>query len=82
MSFIEEIYDSFKQTNADNRFVVIGMNCAYFEGVKSIDKLTNSLIILQMKKQKLGIEGTNLTIKKYCSGDVSIKGQIAKVALI
>ena len=66
--------------NADgisfNRCTIVPAGGGYFEGVKSVGDFTPTRIVVCFPKEQVAIEGENLSIKKYCDGDLQIDGKI------
>jgi hypothetical protein len=54
----------------------------YFQGVKSVGDFSSERIILYFPKLELEIEGQNLSIAKYCDGDLRLAGKIVSVRLM
>ncbi len=83
MSFIENILESLglnEELNGQfSKITIIGEVAGYFENVKSIKKYSKEEIILLIKKQMVKISGEELTIKKYCEGDLAICGKIKSI---
>ena len=48
----------------------------YFEGVKTVGDFTPERIVLYFPKESIEIEGENLSIGKYCDGDLHLLGKI------
>ena len=48
----------------------------YFEGVKTVGDFTPERIVLYFPKESIEIEGENLSIGKYCDGDLRLLGKI------
>jgi len=73
------LYDEiFKNTDG-----LLGAKCifaprggGYFEGVKSVGDFSSERIVLCFAKEQLEIEGEELSIKKYCDGDLQLSGRI------
>ena len=80
MAFIENIFDSLGFENANAFKVTLLGNCGgYFENVSDIRSYSSEEIVLAFKKCILTVTGENLTVKKYCMGDVAVCGKITKI---
>jgi hypothetical protein len=75
MRLYEEI---FKNTDGASftRCTFIPKGGGYFEGVKSVGDFSPERIIVHFPRETVEIEGQNLSIKKYCDGDLQLAGQI------
>ena len=59
-----------------SRCVLIVGGGGYFEGVKTVGDFTPERIVLYFPKEMVEIEGENLSIGKYCDGDLRLLGTI------
>ncbi len=78
------LYDEiFKNTDgaALSRCVFIPNGGGYFEGVKSVGDFSSERVLVCFPKTQVSVEGENLTIKKYCDGDLQLAGRIYAVRL-
>ena len=86
MSFINEIKNCFKSeelpVEPTYRAVLFGDGAAYFENVRAIVGFSQEEIILSLKRGGLKLTGENLSVKKYCSGDVAVCGKIKVIERI
>ncbi len=75
MRLYEEI---FKNTDgaAFARCTFIPKGGGYFEGVKAVGDFSPERVVLHFPRETVEIEGENLSIKKYCDGDLQLIGQI------
>lgn len=82
MSFLDNVFNCFESSSSLlplPKIVLIGDRSGYFEGVKSIGSYSEKEIVLFTKLGKTTIIGTNLTINKFCEGDVVICGKILTI---
>lgn len=61
------------------RATILGGCAGYFENVKGIKSFSKTEIILYLKKGELTVSGENLSINKFCLGDLMICGNITCV---
>ncbi|MBR2646342.1 MAG: YabP/YqfC family sporulation protein [Clostridia bacterium] len=80
MRLYEEIFKSADGV-AFARYVVVLNGGGYFEGVKAVDDFSTRRIKVCFQKEELVIEGEDLSIKKYCEGDLQLAGKICAVYL-
>ena len=79
------LYDEiFKSPNgvALARCLLIPSGGAYFEGVKTVGDFSPERIVLYFPHDTAEIEGGNLTIKKYCDGDLELSGSVFSVRFL
>ena len=80
MRLIGEIFK-----NADgaalNRYTVVVGGGGYFEGVKAVGEFTSEKIVLCFPRNSLEIDGIDLSIGRYCDGDLRVDGKILSVKL-
>lgn len=66
--------------NADgmafSRCTIVPAGGGYFEGVKAVGDFSPTRIVVCFPKETVVLEGENLSIKKYCDGDLHIEGKI------
>ena len=83
MGFMDNIYTSvFLEPFPKEppfRILLLGDRAGYFEKVKSVISFSESQIELAVKNAVVTVSGENLTIKKFCEGDVVICGKIVSV---
>ncbi len=69
--------------NADGmavaRCIVVPLGGGYFEGVKAVGDFSSERIVVCFPKTDIAVEGKNLSIKKYCEGDLELSGEIFSV---
>lgn len=64
------------------RYTVAFGRGAYFENVRRIEELGDSLVVLRGKKDFVRVEGANLSLDKYFEGDVALGGEVRSVTLV
>lgn len=83
MSFIENILESLgiseELKEQQSKITLIGDIAGYFENVKSIKKYSKEEIILLLRKEVITVNGEDLSIKKYCEGDLAVCGKIKSI---
>ena len=65
-----------------SRYTIVPAGGGYFEGVKAVGDFSPERIVLFFPRESVEVEGENLTIGKYCDGDLRILGKIRLVRLI
>ena len=58
------------------KVLLIGFEKTHIEGVKSILSFNDKEVVLCLKSTKLKIKGENLSVDKFCDGDVVVCGKI------
>ena len=48
----------------------------YFEGVKAVGDFSREQIVLYFPRASVQIDGVDLSIGKYCDGDLRLKGKV------
>lgn len=82
MTLLSEILQSLSaEAGVSVRFTVVGGKGGYFQNIRKILEFSAEKIVLRGKKEKLTVEGKNLSVGKYCGGDALISGDILKVEL-
>lgn len=87
MRLFDEIVSSFKKARGENageltaasRYTVLNGYGGYFQGVKGVFELSETRIVLSLKKGYYAVEGATLEVEKYCDGDLRIGGEISSV---
>ncbi|MBQ7368295.1 MAG: YabP/YqfC family sporulation protein [Clostridia bacterium] len=79
MRLFDEIFKG--ETLGTARFTQIVGGGGYFEGVKTVGDFTPERIVLYFPSGVLTVEGTGLSIGKYCDGDLRLLGTIRCVRL-
>ena len=64
------------------RYTIVPAGGGYFEGVKAVGDFSPERIVLYFPRESVEVEGEDLTIGKYCDGDLSILGEIRSVRLM
>jgi hypothetical protein len=80
MKLLEQILS---ELGADSlkSFSVVPTFGGYFRSVKGVCEYTSEKIVLMLHKNKITIEGENLTLAKYFEQDLFIKGNITGVKI-
>ena len=52
------------------------MGGGYFEAVKSLEDFSSQEVLIVFHNCRVLVEGINLSIKKYCDGDLQLSGRI------
>ncbi len=79
------LYDEiFKNPNGEGmqRCVIVPLGGGYFEGVKAVGDFAPERIVVCFPKIDVEVLGRNLSIKKYCEGDLQISGEISLVKVL
>lgn len=79
------LYDEiFKDADGGSfrKCIVVPNGGGYFEGVKSVGDFSPERVVLCFPKLKVELEGSDLSIKKYCDGDLQLKGKIFSLKVI
>ncbi|MBR1974402.1 MAG: YabP/YqfC family sporulation protein [Clostridia bacterium] len=79
------LYDEvFKNADggAFSRCIVVPRGGGYFEGVKSVGDFSAERIVVCFPRETVEVEGRDLTIKKYCDGDLQLSGQIHSIRVV
>ena len=58
------------------RCIVVPGGGGYFEGVKAVGDFSSERIEICFPHETVEIEGEDLSIKKYCDGDLELVGRI------
>lgn len=64
------------------RAVIFGEHAVYLENVKNIVSFDSKEIVVLLKSGGLKIYGSNLSVKKYCIGDLVVCGKIKGIEKI
>lgn len=69
--------------NADgaalSRCITVPRGGGYFEGVKAVGDFSSERIVICFPRETVEVTGENLSIKKYCDGDLQLDGRIVCV---
>ena len=72
--------------NADGaalcRCIVVPAGGGYFEGVKTVGDFCDNRIVLYFPRACIEVEGIDLSIGKYCDGDLELRGKILSTKLL
>ncbi len=80
MRLYEELFKNKGELSQDRCVILLGYG-GYFEGVKSLGEFSAERIELCFAKRNAVIEGVDLSIGKYCDGDLRIDGKILSFTL-
>lgn len=80
MGIYEEIFKN--PDGAVCRYIIVPDGGGYFEGVKGVEEFSAERIIVDFPRKQIEVTGKNLTIKKYCDGDLHLSGNIYGVHLL
>ncbi len=75
MRLFDEIFKNDTLASLARCVVIVGGG-GYFEGVKTVGDFTPERIVVYFPKETVIIEGENLSIGKYCDGDLRLLGKI------
>ena len=81
MRLYDEIFKSVDGAALARYTVAIGGG-GYFEGVKSVGDFSPEKIVLYFPRESVEIEGEELSIKKYCDGDLELSGKIVCLRVV
>ena len=79
------IYDEiFKRVDGVGavRCTMVPNGGGYFEGVKAVGDFSPERIVVCFPRVAVEAEGRNLSIKKYCDGDLHVGGQLLSLRVI
>lgn len=80
MKLLDQILSELGADTLKSFSVVPGFG-GYFRSVKGVVEYSAEKIVLALKKNKITIEGANLTLGKYFEEDLLIKGEISGVKI-
>ncbi len=75
MRLYDEIFKN-AEGGAFSKCILVPRGGGYFEGVKAVGDFSSERIVLYFPRQSVEIVGTELTIQKYCDGDLQLAGRI------
>ena len=75
MRLLDEIFKNDTLASLARCTLIVGGG-GYFEGVKTVGDFTPERIVIYFPKETVIIEGENLSIGKYCDGDLHLQGSI------
>jgi len=81
MRLYDEIFNN-PDGGASTRCVIVPNGGGYFEGVKWVGDFSSEKILVCFPRLHVEVEGEDLTIKKYCDGDLRISGKIRLVRVV
>ena len=81
MRLYDEIFKSAEGV-ALSRFTIVPRGGGYFEGVKAGGDFSPERIVLYFPRESVEVEGEELSIGKYCDGDLRLSGRILSVRLL
>lgn len=58
------------------RFMVTAGQGGYFQNIRGVFSFSGKEVVLLCGKEKVVVEGENLTIRKYCEKDILIGGNV------
>ncbi len=61
-----------------SRCTLVPKGGGYFEGVKAVEAFSSTRIVLCFPQNSVEVEGKNLSVKKYCDGDLHLVGEILR----
>ncbi|HBF44946.1 MAG TPA: hypothetical protein DDY82_01650 [Clostridiales bacterium] len=82
MSFIDSIAKALnvgEMLPTGYRIEILGEKGVYIEGVKFLKGYSPEKVEIILKKGSLVVKGENLTISKYCCGDIALIGKVKTV---
>ena len=62
-------------------FTVVPDFGGYFRSIKGVSEYSSVKVVLSLKKNRITVEGENLTLGKYFEEDLLIKGKITGVKI-
>ena len=77
MQLLEEIIG--EENGKQARCTLFVGGGGYFEGVKAVGDFSDEKIVLFFSRASAEIEGVDLSIGKYCDGDLRLRGKIRTV---
>ncbi len=81
MRLYDEIFKSV-EGEAFARCVFSPRGGGYFEGVKALEEFSLEKIVLYFPKERVEVTGENLSIGKYCEGDLRVDGKIHSLRVL
>lgn len=80
MKLLEQILSELGADTLKSFSVVPGFG-GYFRSIKNVIEYSSEKIVLALKKNRITVEGTCLTLGKYFEEDLLIKGNISGVKI-
>ena len=81
MRLYDEIFKN-ADGGAFRKCIVVPRGGGYFEGVKSVEDFSSERVVLCFSKERVAVEGKNLSVRKYCEGDLHLDGEIFLLQVI
>ena len=81
MRLMDEIFKNPEGVASARCTFVVGGG-GYFEDVKAVGEFSPERIVLCFPRDNVEIEGQNLSIGKYCDGDLRVDGKILSLRLL
>ncbi len=81
MRLYDEIFKN-AEGAATARCIIVPRGGGYFQGVKSVGDFSPERVVLYFPKEGVEVTGDDLTVKKYCDGDLHLAGKIRSVVLL
>ncbi len=81
MRLYDEIFKN-ADGGAMQRCTVVPLGGGYFEGVKAVGDFAAERVVVCFPKADVEVLGKNLSIKKYCEGDLQLSGEILSVKVL
>ena len=80
MKLLEQILSEFGGDTLKS-FTVVPDFGGYFRSIKGVSEYSSVKVVLSLKKNRITVEGENLTLGKYFEEDLLIKGKITGVKI-
>ena len=81
MRLYEEIFKD-ADGAAFQRCIIVPGGGGYFQGVKSVGDFSSERAVICFPKEQVEINGKNLSVKKYCDGDLQLTGRIFQLNVL
>lgn len=81
MRLYDEIFKN-AEGGALRKCIVVPNGGGYFEGVKSVEDFSPERVVLCFPKDRVAVEGKNLSVRKYCEGDLQLDGRISSLQVL
>lgn len=85
MDFSDDIKGIFKNIIFDNlsyKAYLMGSKGIVLFGVKDLIDFSDTEIVINLKKQKVRLKGTNLLIKSFNKNEIYIEGKVLNLEII
>lgn len=80
MRLYDEIFRNVEGTAFSRCIIAVGGN-AYFQGVRSVGDFSPEKIVLYFKEGEVTVEGEDLSVGRYCEGDLLLNGRVLSYRL-